>query len=185
MDRICHMIAAVIFTFFLALAAILVVPGFFHSQPYIVADNGMEPDLKMGGLAFAKRINGAEAAGQLQVGDIICYTAYSDAIGTKRVQVIDEQGEKLYVKNDKTGQIDEKPVPFLAVVGKVSFTIPMLGSFLLFLKTGPGIVMLCLLLAALVFAVFLPELFYVEEEDGEAAEAEEESEGEGGITVVK
>lgn len=178
MDRTCHVVAAVIFAFFLALAAILVVPGVFHSQPYIVADDGMEPDLKMGGLAFAKRVNGSQVAKEIQVGDIICYTAHGDAIGTKRVQVIDEKGENLYVKNDKTGQIDEKPVPYLAVVGKVSFTIPFLGSFLLFLKTGPGIVMLCLLLAALVFAVFLPELFYVEDEDSQDAGEEGENEGE-------
>lgn len=164
MSRICHRIAGAIFAFFLVLGALLILPPLFHQQPYIVADSGMEPELSRGGLAFAWTAPGEEAHNWISPQDIICYDldGSGEIIATKRVQVVDYQDEQLYVKNDKSGSIDEKPVPMSSVLGRVDFCVPLLGYFLSFLKTGPGIVTLCLLLAVLVFAVFLPELFYMD-----------------------
>lgn len=164
MSKICHRIAGAIFAFFLVLGALLILPPLFHRQPYIVADSGMEPDLKHGGLAFAWTASGKETRDWVSPQDIVCYdlNGSGEIIATKRVQVVDYQDEQLYVKNDKSGSIDAKPVPMSSVLGRVDFCVPLLGYFLSFLKTGPGIITLCLLLVVLVFAVFLPELFYID-----------------------
>lgn len=110
-----------------------VVPRLMGLQPYAIVSGSMEPTYATGSLVFAEPAEGSS----LQAGDIAAFWQDEDVI-THRVQEnVTEEGE-LVTKGDANDAPDIRPVPYQHVLGRVIFSVPVAGYFLIALGTTPG-----------------------------------------------
>ena len=110
-----------------------VVPRLVGLQPYAIVSGSMEPTYATGSLVFAEPAEGEK----LQAGDIAAFWQGEDVI-THRVQEnVADEGE-LITKGDANAEPDVRPVPYQNVLGRVVFSMPVAGYFLIALGTTPG-----------------------------------------------
>lgn len=121
----------------------------FGYQAFIVLSDSMSAtDFSAGDLVLTRAVDPST----LQVGDIIAYRSensenYGEIVTHKiRELTRNDQGEPGFITyGTTTDQNDETVVTYDAVVGKYQFSLPGIGRFFQFLKTGPGY-LLCIFL---------------------------------------
>lgn len=119
--------------------------------PYAVTTGSMEPKYKVGSLVYVRHIDPQK----IEVGDVITFRILKDELATHRVIKIEDIGGSLqfWTKGDANNISDGAPVNETDVVGKVYFTIPMLGFFANFLSDMRGkVIFIC---AALILLVII------------------------------
>ena len=136
--RLCSTIGGLIL---LALAVVAigssVAPRMMGMQPYAIISWSMEPAYPTGSLVYADPVEGSS----LQVGDVVAFWEEEEVI-IHRVNEVDDQAGHLVTKGDANEDVDLRPVPFQNVLGRVVFSVPVVGYFLMALGTTAGLLVL-------------------------------------------
>jgi signal peptidase I len=135
--KLLNAIGAVMLIVLLALVLPLTVPKLAGFQLYEIQTGSMEPALPVHSVIYVRSCQPDE----VQVGDIITFQteSASERVMTHRVAAIDDQAQTFTTKGDANDAVDQTPVPFSNLTGKVVFHIPALGSVAAFLQSGEGI----------------------------------------------
>ena len=126
----------------------LTVPRLMGYDVYAIVSGSMEPEIPTGSLVYAK---GTEPeAGE--PGDVIVFYGGvdADAVITHRVVENDGSGKRFITKGDANEGNDVTPIPYEQLLGRVAYTVPVLGLFLPAVSTLAGKVSLLALLAGAV-----------------------------------
>lgn len=110
-----------------------VVPRVLGMQPYAIVSGSMEPAYPTGSLVYAQPVAGED----LQAGDVAAFWRDEDVI-IHRVDSIDIAGEEFVAKGDANDDVDLRPVLFRDVLGRVVFSVPGVGYFLMALGSVTG-----------------------------------------------
>ena len=102
-----------------------VVPRVMGMQSYAIISGSMEPAYPTGSLVYAEPAEGAA----LQAGDVAAFWRDQDVIVHRVRENVSAEGE-LVTKGD--------PVPYQNVLGRVVFSVPYVGYFLIALGSTPG-----------------------------------------------
>ena len=96
-----------------------------QTKPYAVVTDSMSPAINKGDAVFARRVNPLV----LKAGDIVTVN-FNDGSGsfTHRIVRIDTKKSLIYTKGDKNLSQDPKPSAFSQIVGRMWFSLPVLGS---------------------------------------------------------
>jgi signal peptidase len=117
---------------------------------FVVLSGSMEPKIATGDVVIVEDVPSRTVA----VGDVITYTRAGQSQPTTHrvVDVYREDGSWWYVtKGDANEDLDPQPVRASSLVGRVAFTIPVVGHVITFVGTTDGF----LLLVALPFVLLV------------------------------
>lgn len=132
--RTCTAVGAVVLV---ALAVVglgaSVVPRVLGMQSYAIISGSMEPAYPTGSLVYAEPADGSA----LQSGDVAAFWRDEDVI-VHRVEENDAAAGELVTKGDANVEADVRPVPYQHVLGRVVFSVPGVGYFLMALGSTPG-----------------------------------------------
>ncbi len=98
----------------------------------VVRSGSMSPAIGVGDLAVTSPVSSED----LRVGDVVCYHLADGSLVCHRTIAIDASTATLLTKGDANEDADPYPVPFDDVVGRITFTVPLLGYVISFLQ-GP------------------------------------------------
>lgn len=119
------------------------------TKTFAVATPSMEDELYEGDMVFVRE------AGEYAEGDIITAKLTSGSTFTHRIDYIDYENELVYTKGDSNPQPDPLPTAFEDIVGKVVFSVPVLGLLSLKFDSTAAVI----ILAALLLAIMLVRFF--------------------------
>lgn len=112
----------------------------------------MAPALPLGSLVVTKQV----APTELESDDIVSFIpAETDQRVTHRIVKNDQAQQAIQTKGDNNELPDQNSVSWQEITGKVMLTIPLVGKFLLFLRTSRGLVALVVSLSSLVLLYLL------------------------------
>ena len=151
-DKSLKIVGSVLFWCFMLTMAILIFmvlqsrltgeePSLLGYRLYIVETGSMEPAIRISSLIVVKEVS----PNVIKVGDVVTYSFdnISDRV-THRVVRIQGNNEAFITKGDTNNVADMTPVKREMIIGRVSFSIPVLGYVLKFLGSAPGIVFMAL-----------------------------------------
>ncbi|RBI61724.1 signal peptidase I [halophilic archaeon] len=120
------------------------------SESYVVLSGSMSPVIHAGDVVVVRDV----PAESIEKGDVITFERASDARPertTHRVVAVNHRGgEPVFrTKGDANEDPDARPVPADDLVGRVWFTLPYVGHFLLFAQSKLGLVSLVIVPSAL------------------------------------
>ena len=117
-------------------------PSVLGYVPMVVLSGSMEPTLKVGDVAIARRVDPTT----IHLGDVATYTANNSMI-THRVVGIELQasGPEFHFKGDNNPTGDPQSIAASRVVGRVYYRIPWMGYFIIFASTMMGKLVLILI----------------------------------------
>lgn len=151
--KVWNIITTVLIVLVVLLAVALAGVRIFGVMPYAVLSPSMTPSYPVGAIVYVHSVKAADIA----VGDVITFTRDSVTI-THRVAAIDSKTGEITTKGDANKDPDAAPVKPGDVVGKVAFSIPMLGYAAEYLLKPPGLYAALAGIAVLLFLILLPEL---------------------------
>ena len=138
-----------------ALAILLAGVRVVGFRPYAVLSGSMEPTYHVGSLIYVREAQPEE----IKVGDPITFVLNEDlVVATHRVIEIDAENQAFRTQGDANETPDAAPVAFQNLVGKPSFTIPLLGFFSDWITHPPGFYIAIAAGLVLALLVFLPDL---------------------------
>ena len=141
-------------------------------QVFNVVSGSMEPNYSVGDLIYVKDVDPE----LIKVGDPITFVLNEDlVVATHRVVEVDGANRCFYTKGDANETPDAAPVHFNNVIGVPKFSIPMLGYVSDYIQDPPGSYVAIGIGAALILAVFLPDLFKKKKTDQASDVNEEET----------
>lgn len=133
-------------------------------QVFNVISGSMEPTYSVGDLLYVKTVD----PDSVKVGDPITFVLNEDlVVATHRVVKVDRENRLFTTKGDANETEDAMPVHFNNLVGVPVFAIPLLGYVSAYIQNPPGMYVAIALGAALLLAVFLPDLFTKKEDNKE------------------
>lgn len=106
-------------------------------EPFVVETGSMEPNLPTKAVAYVQ----SEDAENIKTNDIIAFHI-DEKIVTHRVIKINDSEEYFVTKGDANNSIDPVPVKYENCIGVIKFHIPYLGSFIKFVQTLKGKIIL-------------------------------------------
>lgn len=108
-------------------------PSSLNIEVYTVTSESMKPRLNINDIVIVKKGYSNE---EYKIGNIITFKNSKNEIITHRVEkVITVDLERAYItKGDNNISVDEDPVEYKDVIGKVIYTMPKFGSFVNLLK---------------------------------------------------
>ncbi len=110
-----------------------VVPRIMGVQPYAIISGSMEPAYPTGSLVYAQPVSGED----LQLGEVAAFWRDGDVI-VHRVNSIDATEKEIVTKGDANDDVDLRPVSYRDVLGRVVFSVPYVGYFLMALGSLEG-----------------------------------------------
>lgn len=156
-------ILKIISTVFLSLAVILAILmaglRIFGLQIYTVLSPSMEPNFQTGSLIYVKEVDTAD----LKERDVITFRLTGSTTATHRIiEIIPDQDDPKAIcfrtKGDNNKDADRAPVKSEDVLGKVIFTIPLLGYLAVYIQNPPGIYVAACFALALILLVLLSDM---------------------------
>lgn len=160
LKKICNFFSSFIFIILLLIALVMFVPNILGYKSFAVISGSMEPNIHVGSIVYAKEAD----FNDLKVDDIISYQLSSDTMVTHRIVSIDNEKQTVVTKGDANDVEDSASVSKENIIGKVAFSIPLLGYISLNVKTPLGILVICGIVAVLILLNFLPDVFEKEDE---------------------
>lgn len=121
----------------------------------------MEPNIPVGAIVYTKSVDFEE----LETGDIVSYKLSEDTMVTHRIDSINAEQKTLVTKGDANDKVDTSEVQESQIVGKVVFSIPLLGYIAIYSRTPLAIVALCIVVAILIIVNMLPGILKEEKKD--------------------
>lgn len=122
-------------------------------QSFVVLTGSMQPTIPQGSIILTKN------QARYNKGDIISFR-HGDITVTHRIAQIKDTNS-FVTKGDANKAVDTNPLLHKNILGKQIFFIPLLGNFLLFLKTVPGFIAF-VITPAIIFIV--AELYTIKKE---------------------
>ena len=120
------------------LAVILfAIPTIVGYKPFVVVSGSMEPQIKVGAIAYN---NTREKVEDVKVGDVIVFKADKSFVTHRVVKINDNK--TFTTKGDANETEDLAPVKFENFKGKTAFSIPYLGKLLKLVQTRIGVFIL-------------------------------------------
>lgn len=109
------------------------VPSFFNMDVYIVVSESMAPKINVNDIILVKKGYSNE---QYKEGNIITYVRADGELITHRIETVTKVGLlKAYItKGDNNEEVDEFPVTYDQIVGRVVLVMPKLGAVVGLLK---------------------------------------------------
>ena len=136
-------------------------------QVFNVISGSMEPTYSVGDLLYVKTVD----PDSVRVGDPITFVLNEDlVVATHRVVDIDAENRQFTTKGDANKSEDAAPVHFNNLIGVPVFAVPLLGYVSAYIQSPPGMYVAIGLGAALLAAVFLPDLLTKKEKKEENQE---------------
>ena len=125
---------------------------FSGTEIYAVATTSMEDELHEGDMVFVR------AAQEYLAGDVITARLPSGGTFTHRINLVDTENGLVYTQGDNNPQQDPLPTAFEDIIGKVVFSVPLLGNLALKFTPINVMIVLAVAMAVLILVRFL--LFY-------------------------
>lgn len=120
----------------------------FGSRIFVVRSGSMEPAIKTGSIVISR------ASAEYVVGDAITFIKNGNPnTVTHRITEVkqDASGQTFYtVKGDANDSVDSEMVANNTVIGKVLFSVPLIGYLIAFIKTLPGLIMVIIVPATII-----------------------------------
>jgi signal peptidase len=143
--------------------AILAVVGLGHVAPalgyrlVVIAGPSMSPAIPLGAVAVEQ----GGVPGTVSVGDVVTIQMPNGISITHRVVRIGEAKGATYLetRGDANEASDPTVVPLSAVTGVVAFHLPLVGFALAYLAVPTGVLSIVLMMATLMFAIWVLEEF--------------------------
>lgn len=161
--KVCNILMAIIMVILVSVAGILFVPRLLGYENFAVISGSMEPNIPVGAIVYTKEV----AFEDINVGDVISFRISSNTMVTHRVVEIDSDNKQFTTKGDANNVNDGDQVKYQNVVGKVAFTIPLLGYITIYVKTPLGIAGICAILFVIILLNYLPDVFEKKENENE------------------
>lgn len=146
--RIIYNILAILIVLSFAFSMVLI---FTKTEFYAVATASMEPEIAEGSMVFVR------PSEEYLKGDVITAKLKSGGTFTHRIYFVDEENNQVYTMGDNNSAPDPLPTAYSDIIGKVIFTVPLLGNLSLkfnslYITIGLAGVMVALMLVR--FLVF-------------------------------
>lgn len=150
-----------------ALVVVMTVSG---AKGYSVASDSMSPEFRRGDVVFVKAVPFDE----LEKGDVVTVSFKTgDGTYTHRIVSIDYDKKEIQTAGDKTGTVDTESASDSQILGKVLFSIPLVG-FLSLLMTDTTYVAAIALFVLVIMAVgFAAGKYYKNKARGDKSEYSE------------
>ena len=126
-------------------------PTVFGFSAAVVVTGSMSPAIEPGDLVVCRR------SADYAVGDVITFRSGASLV-THRI--VGSTPDSYITQGDANNVADADPVPHSAVVGKVVFTVPKLGTFIEKLRTPLGMTVLVLIGFALIELPKFKEVYH-------------------------
>lgn len=107
----------------------------FGYRVYAVKTSSMHPDIKQGSIAIAKKLNADEVFDELTIGSDIVFRTSSGNTLTHRVIMLDEANDRLQTQGIREGSTKDAEISSSNVLGKVSFSIPLIGYLVMLIQS--------------------------------------------------
>ena len=158
MAKVLNIISTLLVVMAVILALLLVIPGFFGVNTYVVLSGSMEPEFETGSLLYTTENVNVE---ELEVGDAITFKAGESTIVTHRIiEIVNDDGQlKFQTKGDANEVPDANLVPSESVIGKALFDVPGLGYLADFIHQPPGLYFAVAIGVLLIAFVFISDMF--------------------------
>ncbi len=152
--RIASGLALVVLTALVLVMAATALPRVAGFTPYVVLSGSMEPALSPGDVAVVRR---ADPSG-LRAGDVITYKTAAGMV-THRIMGIElsNQGNFFLTQGDANRTGDRARVSAENIVGRMRYSIPLAGYFIVFANSLLGMGLFIALPTALLGAVMYRE----------------------------
>lgn len=113
-------------------------------KSFVILTGSMEPNLPAGSVIYT------QPATTYKLNDVIAFNQTNRTVTHRIAQV---KGANTYItKGDANNVQDSDPVSSASIIGKQVFSIPYLGSFILFLSTLPGFILFIVIPIAIFIA---------------------------------
>lgn len=137
-------IANAILIILILLFVIKYLPMIFGYHTYVIESASMEPAFPVGSMIIVEKCDFFD----VEINDVITFKQSSSNMSkTHRVIDIDEQKKRFTTKGDNNQEKDVQKVYSKALIGKVTYSVAMIGYIYLFIDTLPGMVCVILLAA--------------------------------------
>lgn len=159
---ICNVTGGLLLIVVILLCVPLTIPRLFGCQIYTVVSGSMEPAIPTGSIVYVKSVEASE----IDKDEVIAFYSDSDtgAIITHRVVKNQVVSGQFITKGDANEKEDVTPVDYDRLIGKVVFSMPILGSILASIAEPTGkIAAVCLIIAAVLFRIVGEKLEKVKE----------------------
>lgn len=153
--KICTALSISILVTMTLVSVLLAIPPILGFRTYAVLSGSMEPVLPVGSMAYVESVLPKEVS----PGDIITYTTAGNSakLVTHRVIGINTKGRTFITKGD-ANEVEDGPVSFDRLVGRMRFNIPYLGYLTVFLKSKKGIIIILCTTILLILLTILPDV---------------------------
>ena len=102
-------------------------------QSFVVLSGSMEPKIPAGSIIFTQKSQ------SYKIGDVISYRNGNSTVTHRIIHgEVNNNSFSYYTKGDANNSIDSEVVAQKDVLGKSIFFVPLVGKFVLFLKSFPG-----------------------------------------------
>ncbi len=142
--RILRMITDIIFVLLAGMLIIMYLPGVAGFKSYRVLSASMEPEYHVGSLVYVKHAD----ENAINIGDVITFHINENTLVTHRVVERDATRNGFITKGDANEVNDGGLVNYDNIVGKVVFSLPLLGYVSSFVSSiyGKCVVIVMLLI---------------------------------------
>lgn len=158
--KICNVLNVILLIVLVVVAGLLVIPNLIGYKSFAVISGSMEPNIPVGSIVYAKEADFNE----LEVGDVISYRLSGDTMVTHRIQEINTDDSTVITKGDANNSADPNPIASSNIVGKVAWSVPLIGYISIYAKTPLGIAAICGVVALIIILNYLPEVLEHEED---------------------
>lgn len=107
----------------------------FGYRIYAVKTASMHPDIYQGSIVIAKKLNSDEVFDEISLGSDIVFRTSSNTTVTHRVIMLDEANDKLQTQGIREGSSKDAVISSSNVLGKVSFSIPLIGYVVMLIQS--------------------------------------------------
>ena len=165
--KIWDTVTTVLVVFVVLFAVFLMGSRLVGLRVFHVISPSMEPTYREGDLIYVKEVD----PDSVKVGDPITFVLNEDlVVATHRVVAVDSENRQFTTKGDANKTEDASPVHFNNLIGVPVFAIPLLGYVSAYIQSPPGMYVAIGIGAALLAAVFLPDLLTKKEKKEETPE---------------
>lgn len=120
---ICSVLSVILLTAVVAICIPMTVPRLFGYEVYTVVSGSMEPAIPVGSAIYLK----AAVPEDIQSGDVIAFYK-GRAVVTHRVVENRRVSGEFITKGDANAEKDMEPVPYAALIGRMTVSVPVLGA---------------------------------------------------------
>lgn len=150
MKKIYNVVSIIIIALLIVALILFGVPRLFGIRTFSVQSESMSPQYNVGDLLYVRPVEPED----LKVGDAITFVINEEGqVATHRIVAIDEENNMVYTKGDANEFMDENPVLFENIVGRVQFDLPHFGNILHLITEAKTTVLL--IIAGIPIVMFL------------------------------